>query len=106
MRAMHRQIFRFFCEGMPKIQGGGGLSQRERTACTHFLSFMQLRKLNFGFQLGSAAYKKLEENLTRPRLIKAIRKLSDYHQTLLEAKHALDNKFATKNIIYQFVCSL
>jgi hypothetical protein len=25
---------------------------------------------------------------------------------LLEAKHALDNKFATKNIIYQFVCSL
>jgi hypothetical protein len=23
MRAMHRQIFRFFCEGMPKIKGGG-----------------------------------------------------------------------------------
>ena len=54
----------------------------------------------FGFLLGSAAYKKLAENLTRPRLITAIRKLSDYHQTSsLEAKHALDNQFATKKDI-------
>ncbi|CAB3977882.1 Hypothetical predicted protein [Paramuricea clavata] len=52
---------------------------------------------------GSAAYKKLEENLTRPRLITAIRKLSDYHQTSsLEAKHALDNQFATKKIYYPY----
>ena len=57
----------------------------------------------FGFLLGSAAYKKLVENLTRPRLITAIRKLSDYHQTSsLEAKHALDNQFATKKIYYPY----
>ena len=40
------------------------------------------------FFAGSASYKMLEEMLTKPRLITAIRKLSQYHQTSgLEAKH-------------------
>ena len=53
--------------------------------------------------LGSATYKKLKEMLTRPRLLSAIRKLSDFHQTSsLEAKHALDDKFAAKNTYYPY----
>ncbi|CAB4021741.1 Hypothetical predicted protein [Paramuricea clavata] len=52
---------------------------------------------------GSASYKKLEEMLTRPRLITAIRKLSQYHQTSgLEAKHSLDNQFASKNTYHSY----
>ncbi|XP_028410291.1 uncharacterized protein LOC114532904 [Dendronephthya gigantea] len=52
---------------------------------------------------GSAAHKKLEEMLTRPRLISAIRKLSKYHQTSgLEAKHALDNLLASKNTYHSY----
>jgi hypothetical protein len=52
---------------------------------------------------GSAAYKKLEEMLTRPRLIAAIRKLSQHHQTSgLEAKHSLDNLFASKNTYHSY----
>ncbi|XP_028412060.1 uncharacterized protein LOC114534789 [Dendronephthya gigantea] len=52
---------------------------------------------------GSAAYKKLEEMLTKPRLITAIRKLSQYHQTSgLEAKHALDNTLASKNTYHSY----
>lgn len=59
--------------------------------------------LVFCFYVGSAAYKKLKEILTRPRLITAIRKLSDYRQTSsLEAKHALDNQFASKKIYYPY----
>ena len=52
---------------------------------------------------GSAAYKKLEEMLTRPRLITAIRKLSQYHQTSgLGAKHSLDNLLASKNTYHSY----
>ncbi|CAB3997272.1 Hypothetical predicted protein [Paramuricea clavata] len=52
---------------------------------------------------GSAAYKKLTEMLTRPRLITAIRKLSNYHQTSgLEAKHAVDNQLASKNTYHSY----
>lgn len=55
------------------------------------------------FCLGSAAYKKLCEILTRPRLITEIRKLSNDHQTsTLEAKHALDNQFASKKTYYPY----
>ena len=61
-----------------------------------------LKKLYF-FLLGSAAHKKLKEILTRPRLLTAIEKLSDYHQTSsLEAKHALDNQFASKKNYYPY----
>ena len=43
----------------------------------------------------------LTEMVTRPRLIKAIRKLSQYFQTSgLEANHSLDNLLATKNTYY------
>ncbi|XP_028417287.1 uncharacterized protein LOC114541682 [Dendronephthya gigantea] len=52
---------------------------------------------------GCAAYKKLAEVLTRPRLIAAIRKLSQYHQTSgLEARHALDNLLASKNTYHSY----
>ncbi|CAB4019318.1 Hypothetical predicted protein, partial [Paramuricea clavata] len=52
---------------------------------------------------GSASYKKLDEMLTRPRLITAIRKLSQYHQTSgLEVKHSLDNQFASKNTYHSY----
>ena len=41
--------------------------------------------------------------VTRPRLITAIRKLSQYHQTSgLEAKHSLDNLLASKNIYFSY----
>ncbi|CAB4031322.1 Hypothetical predicted protein, partial [Paramuricea clavata] len=54
-------------------------------------------------QTGSAIYKKLIEIITRPRLLTAIRKLSNYHQTSgLEAKHSLDNTFASKNVYYPY----
>ena len=53
--------------------------------------------------VGSAAYKKLRDKLTRPRLVTAICKLSNYHQTsTLEAKHSLDNQFAPKKIYYPY----
>ena len=56
------------------------------------------------FFSGSAAYKMLEEMLTKPQLIAAIRKLSQYHQTSgLEAKHALDNLFASKTPIIPII---
>ncbi|CAB4020840.1 Hypothetical predicted protein [Paramuricea clavata] len=52
---------------------------------------------------GSAAHKKLKEILTKPRLISAIRKLSNLHQTSsLESKHSLDNQFASKNVYYPY----
>jgi hypothetical protein len=52
---------------------------------------------------GSAAHKKLVENVTRPRLIAAIRKLSSFHQTSgLGAKHALDNLFTCKNTYFPY----
>ena len=50
------------------------------------------------FFAGSAAYKMLEEILTKIRHIAAIKKLSQYHQTSgLEAQHALDNLFSSRN---------
>ena len=53
--------------------------------------------MNVHVFLGSAAFKKLKQILTRPRFISAIRKVSNYHQTsALEAKHSLDNQFAQK----------
>jgi hypothetical protein len=53
--------------------------------------------------IGSAAYKKLVEMVTRPQLITAVRKLSQYHQTSgLEAKHALDNLLASKNTYHSY----
>lgn len=56
----------------------------------------------FFFQ-GSAAHKKLKETITRPRLIRAIRLMSQYHQTSgLEAKHSLDNVFAPKHTYYPY----
>ena len=52
---------------------------------------------------GSAVHKKLAEVISRPRLLVAIRKLSNYHQTSgLEAKHSLDNLFASKNVYYSY----
>ena len=61
-----------------------------------------MMKKNVSF-IGKAAYKKLTEILKRPRLIPAIRKLSDFHQTSsLESKHALDNQFAAKNTYYPY----
>ncbi|XP_046864217.1 uncharacterized protein LOC124458206 isoform X2 [Xenia sp. Carnegie-2017] len=52
---------------------------------------------------GSAAHKKLTELISRPRLISAVRKLSSHQQTSgLEAKHSLDNLFASKNTYYPY----
>jgi hypothetical protein len=52
---------------------------------------------------GSAVHKKLTEVISRPRLLVAIKKLSNYHQTSgLEAKHSLDNLFASKNVYYPY----
>jgi hypothetical protein len=48
MRAMHRQIFRFCCEGMPQIQGGG-LSQRERYSLHTFPLIHTTQKIKFWF---------------------------------------------------------
>jgi hypothetical protein len=60
-------------------------------------------KYNCRTTIRSAAHKMLVEMITRPRLITAVRKLSNYHQTSgLEAKHALDNLFASKNIFYPY----
>ena len=59
--------------------------------------------LYFIYVTGSAAYKMLTEMLLRPRLISAIRKLSQYHQTSgLEAKHAPDNLMASKNTYHSY----
>lgn len=41
--------------------------------------------------------------MTRPGLLTAIRKQSNYHQTAgLEVKHLLDNQFASKNTFYPY----
>ena len=59
--------------------------------------------MNVHVFLGSAAFKKLKQILTRPRFISAIRKVSNYHQTsALEAKHSLDNQFAPKKTFYPY----
>ena len=53
--------------------------------------------------VGSAVHKILKEIITRSRLIAAIRKVSNFHQTsALEAKHSLDNQFAGKKVYYPY----
>ena len=65
---------------------------------TYIINFYHLKHV-----IGSAAHKKLTEMPTRPRLITAIRKLSQYHQTsTLEAKHAIDNLLASKNTYHSY----
>ena len=59
----------------------------------HFLFFLK----------GSAAHKKLDELISKPRLLKAIEMMSPYYQTSgLEAKHSLDNNFCPKSTYYPY----